>query len=44
VLGFAEKRVAAQTFDADREVAEADLVFLGLAALQDPLVRTSLTP
>ena len=36
VLGFAEKRVAAQRFEADRDVAEADLVFLGLAALQDP--------
>ena len=37
VLGFAEKRVPpSQNIVAERDAAEADLVFLGLAALQDP--------
>ena len=36
VLGFAEKRVEAGASGADRDAAEAELVFLGLAALQDP--------
>jgi calcium-translocating P-type ATPase len=36
VLGFAEKHVPVEAPAAERESAEADLVFLGLAALQDP--------
>jgi calcium-translocating P-type ATPase len=36
VLGFAEKRVESGAAGAERESAETELVFLGLAALQDP--------
>jgi calcium-translocating P-type ATPase len=36
VLGLAEKRVSAGDEGAERDAAEQELVFLGLAALQDP--------
>jgi calcium-translocating P-type ATPase len=36
VLGFAERRVSAEASVEERDAAESGLVFLGLAALEDP--------